>query len=320
MISSLRHRRHELPSADGYRDLPTVDTSDAFHGAKSEYVTKALRLIAQNGYYLQAKEVLAVQKDMMNGLHVKGARFEGPTLYQHIKAKVWDSIKCWVTGERASHLLQLHIHCDNPRHVIPMKHLEQRRRDAAREVGVLRSAEDLASPADSKADNSLNDDIANRSWSSFLDRGKRKHQLASAHLYAGAVEASNACAVRKRISGGCRDNVGCDLSPGADAQADVGFSTYLHGGSFALSWRVELDGISISQATPYAVPGTALILICHKDEEPCDIVTTRKWSLVPESIPLVASSGGNLSVGTESLICMHGESETRMMWCLANVI
>ena len=201
------------------------------HGAKSRFFKYAVRdnrdiiypmndmrqLAASRGNASTAKgstnifdrsvrSHLTLQLDVMNALHYRrNTGDRGTSLRDFITSKMKSVLRHWITGTGAAHLRQMHLHVDDPNFVLKHRTAEQAKRDATRARSVGCDEQILRDGAQSIG---FSDKI-NVPWSTLLrDRGY-KDELASLHLFCGAVAA-------------------CELLQEKNKQCSV----FLHGGSF----------------------------------------------------------------------------------------
>lgn len=125
--------------------------------------------------------------DVMNVLHYRGNTGDRGTSLLHIVAgKIRTILRLWMTGPRAQHLHQIHLHIDDPSRLITHKVAEQSLRDAGRSKfnsGTGDEGHDMSTTV-----NRLHSLVnLNVLWSTLLSDKSYKDELATLHLFCSAV-------------------------------------------------------------------------------------------------------------------------------------
>lgn len=247
--------------------------------------------VSRNLYVSGLPAYLTIQLDVMNALHYRGhTGHRGTALRDVITGKMKSVLRPWITGTRGRSLRQVHLHINDPSYFLCQKISEQSRRDRRRREA--RNHLDDAGSIEARNTHSalaFKDEL-NVPWSSLLVNREYKDELASLHLFCGAVAAFE---LFKESSQQC--------------------SEYLHGGCFVIPGG--FNECSPSQLHAERVPQG-----CVKTYMKGRIVLSKatEWHdldkdafTAPRSRCLIFRPNGTAEIGRTDL--RHGEAETRFV-------
>ena len=234
----------------------------------------------------------------MNALHYRGSTSERVTVLREVvTVKMKGILKPWLTGSRAAHLSQVHLHIDDPSLVLKHKSPEQQRRDETRQEGTgqndsfevpgqpfnLGFAEELKVP-----------------WSTLLNDRNYMDELATLHLFCRVIAAFELLTEKKKQG-----------------------TVFLHGGKFAID-------TSFTKSTPGEFVALHSSELDHLDDTLKGFVILKRKQRasihekdtdtfrIPRTRSIVFKSDGTACIS--EYVTMHGESETRFVSAFKNCV
>lgn len=295
VIDVIVYNRHLLPAAAAYRESPTVSYFGLRSSAKSQFITELEQLsgVSSDTSMLASVRPVCIFVGIMNSLHYRGVGGPGPTLEQVVQAKLEKVLNRHLTGSQCNQGQEVHLAVDIARLVVKHKTAQQKLRDVRRSAQATGCEEEGSRLRFYNPTHSVED----VPWNSFLVRGVRKYQLATYHLFVGAVVSAKQSAYRAR-------------------QGLSSWRVVLLGGAFILSKSVVTRPTILQDLRAVFVPDSELVLLCAAEEDELQVLASGVekeapiGSLLTEDAEISACASGGLNysvpLGHALLVDEHG--------------